>query len=133
MGIDFGTALAAAAISAAVNFAGWMVFKRAIERQDEEIAEQRAELKRLREKEIFDLRDRIEKHETDALAARRGIHQRINESVAKVECDKIEATMSENLGEIRRDMSIVRESVASHGAILKLIADRMGVTFGGPR
>jgi hypothetical protein len=141
MGIDIGTAIASAVIAALVNTFAWFGFRRQIERQDKEIAQQKNELQVIRDERLGELALRIAKHEQDAIAQRRGLHERINACPTKVECAAAHAAADLRMREavapisdIRQDISMIREQVARQGGLLDLIARHMGISFpGGPR
>lgn len=133
MGIDIGTAVAAAAVSALVNLGAWFLFRRSIERLDADNVQQREELRELRDEKLQEIKIRLDRHEADALQARRNVHERINRSMTQEEFLRRAAGIEASVDSARADIGILRQETAGQGAILKLIAGHMGISFPGGR
>ena len=124
------TTLVTAVVSAAVNFLGWLVLRRSIERQDAEIDSQRKDLQTLRDERIAGLAKRIADHERDSSAQRRGIYERLNDAVRPDDFHRRTAAIDKSVAAVAEDVSFLRAEVASQGSVLKLIASNMGIHFG---
>ena len=130
MAIELGTAAAAAAISAAINGASWFIFKRSLDAQDAKLRDQDEEIKSLRDEKMKQLCDRFEKHEREAVEARRGIHMRINSVVDEKTFAAHRDEISIAIREMQGDMSHLRQEAAGTSSIVKLIAQHLNISLG---
>jgi hypothetical protein len=139
MNFDFGTAVAAAMVSAGIGsifqFVGWMVFRRELERQDTKIAGQASQLVTLRDNNLRRIEADlgvIGKGQQDF--AQRVQEQMLSEMVDREECATLRAAMATRLAdgdtsfrELRDDMGLVKANVAETRAMVRLVLDNMGL------
>ena len=133
LGSLVATALVTAIVSGMVNFLGWMLLRRSIERQDADIDQQRRELQTLRDERVATLANRMAEFERESSVKSRGIYERLNAAVRPDEFTRRTDAIDVSVRAVADDLSLLRSDLAAQGAILKLIAGNMGIHFnGGP-
>lgn len=125
------TALIAASVGACVNLWVWYFFRRSIERLDSELSD-------LREKRIKTIEDRMTICDRETIDGRRRVYAHVDRTFMPRELctthrenlEKKMAQTEQEFVEVKSDVKYIRAHIAEHGALLKLIGDRLNVSLG---
>ncbi len=131
------TAGVTAVVSAGVNGLAWLLFRRVIERQDARMTRQEVELQRLRDERVMRIEQILSGSDREAREGRSKIYAEMRQRYVGADvCSTFRAGLEQRLNEgnarfdeLGKELRAVGSETASTGAIVKLMADQMGVRW----